>query len=338
VLFWFIGGKKMGELKKIMKRAVKGDAIRFIEALMIAKERNAEEEYPNRHFDYAVIYPADAVKIFEKVEEKFGKWSKLPVRKRREIIKEAVKKALSIYLNPDFLVDKTFQSYKDYLEYQNRLFLKKENDLKEFEKAIILLKWKEKVGVHPSPEVFRPLILKRGWDKKRNKPVVIFEVADEDIYESSKHYNHLEVLKFEQKETDKGVYFFIKYHLYRQALEFGRHREFAFIFGIDDGSPFVERVSPSCNNIDEAIEYLKPAEVKRAEKEGRKVFRQGDVFFVELKSKRKTIFDYTLPRNHIPIKENGKIIIKHHEHSYLVLPHPHFKPVVRKTVEGRYFD
>ena len=59
--------------------------------------------------------------------------------------------------------------------------------------------------------------------------------------------------------------------------------------------------------------------------------------FVELKSRRKTIFDYykegKLPSNHIPVEENGKIYIKHHEHSYLELPHPFFKPVIRKTLD-----
>ena len=47
----------------------------------------------------------------------------------------------------------------------------------------------------------------------------------------------------------------------------------------------VDRVPCSKNTIAEAINYLTPAEVKKAAKAGRKIKRQGDFFFVEMQKK-----------------------------------------------------
>ena len=204
-------------------------------------------------------------------------------------------------------------------------------------KLLQLGEWKvfieevDEVRVHPTPEHFRP----RVWVNGRNKTARIRVYAGK--YESTRHLNRL-TYELDAKPTEKGFAVLVKYTLYRRALEFGRWREFSYLAGYDDGSSFVERVSPQVQTVEEALEWLKPAEVKKAEKEGRRVYRQGDVFFVELKSQRKKITDYSLPENHRVVDENGTIKVVHHEHSVLTLPHPHFKPVVRKVIEGRVWD
>jgi hypothetical protein len=52
-----------------------------------------------------------------------------------------------------------------------------------------------------------------------------------------------------------------------------------YLVGVD-GSPFVAQVSSNINNLADALESLKPAEVKRAEAAGTRVKRQGDWYFV----------------------------------------------------------
>jgi len=52
-----------------------------------------------------------------------------------------------------------------------------------------------------------------------------------------------------------------------------------YLIGVD-GAPFIAQVSSNIDTLDEAVESLKPAEVKRAEAAGLEVTRQGDWYFV----------------------------------------------------------
>ena len=158
------------------------------------------------------------------------------------------------------------------------------------------------------------------------------------IYESWKHYNRLSQEIVEHYETENSIYILIHEHLYRKALEFP-HSNVNYLIGYDDGSSFIERVPSSVDSVQEAIEWLKPAEVKKAEQEGRTVLRQGDVFFVEMsKNSRKTIADYELPSNHTVRQTPDGICVVHHEHTTLKLPHPYFKPIQRKTIASMIKD
>jgi len=76
----------------------------------------------------------------------------------------------------------------------------------------------------------------------------------------------------------------------------GYYREAKWLFGRDDAGYWAVRVPASCKTAREAIEWLKPAPVKRAEEEGRWVARQGDTYFVELKAGRDNLDE--LPRSH----------------------------------------
>jgi len=204
--------------------------------------------------------------------------------------------------------------------------LVKKNESKEFIQIAdfkIKIERVDKVYSCPKPSYFRPILkLNR---KNRTGILIIFEGT-------YKNYNSLECMILDKKEINSNFYILIGYTLYRKNLRFGRYKEFNYLVGYDDNSIFVERVSPKLSRIDETLNWLKPFEVIKAEKEKRKVLRQGDVFFVELKTKRKKISDYRLPFNHRLL--NDKIVI-HHEHSTLILPHPYFKPVLRKSLDAR---
>lgn len=65
-----------------------------------------------------------------------------------------------------------------------------------------------------------------------------------------------------------------------------RHHVVAVLTGFEDGQWWARRVSPNCRTVDEALVYIRPAEVNAAIAEGREVRRQGDVWLVSLKSGR----------------------------------------------------
>jgi len=75
------------------------------------------------------------------------------------------------------------------------------------------------------------------------------------------------------------------------------------------------RVGPSVETIDEALEYLKPAAVRRAEAAGRQVLRQGDFYFVP--SKRADYSALAGTRHEV---RDG--VVYHPEHGTLILPGP----------------
>jgi len=75
------------------------------------------------------------------------------------------------------------------------------------------------------------------------------------------------------------------------------------------------RVGPSVETIDEALEYLKPAAVRRAEKEGKTVLRQGDFYFVP--SRRPNYLALSGTRHEF---RDG--VVYHPEHGALALPGP----------------
>ena len=201
--------------------------------------------------------------------------------------------------------------------------------------VVVVLSPRKWMSPYPSPEDFRPeLHVNRGRDGK-----LYVKACIQSRYQkwSSHPLKYIYRTHLSYMVKDESIYFLVKYRLHRGIGDTRKSvREFTYLFGIADSSPFVTRVSPNVDSVEEALEWMKPAEVRKAEEEGRTVLRQGDVFFVELRAKTKKITDYTLPSNHHIVHMNGKAVIAHHEHSYLELPHPHFKPVVRKevTVEG----
>jgi hypothetical protein len=82
------------------------------------------------------------------------------------------------------------------------------------------------------------------------------------------------------------------------------------------------RVGPNVTTINEALEYIKPADVRKAESQGKYVIRQGDVYFVPSK---KWNMNNILGTNHkVEFSEDKKTcIIDHNTHNPVVLTSPH---------------
>lgn len=120
------------------------------------------------------------------------------------------------------------------------------------------------------------------------------------------------------------------------------------ILDSDSGDYNAVRVGPSCVTIAQAVNYLKPAEVRRAETSKKKILRQGDMYFIpqriwnlnELDRSNHTAW-YETGRNGARYrwqqgeKLNGnRVFIVHPSHKTLVLTSPH-KVRQQITVFGR---
>lgn len=92
----------------------------------------------------------------------------------------------------------------------------------------------------------------------------------------------------------------------------------------------VDRVPCSCESIQSAIDFLTPAEVRKAREAGREVLRQGDVFFLEMKKENNFA---ALPDNHKLIETQKGYSVQHPEHHALTLPAAKkWKAIIRKTM------
>lgn len=71
----------------------------------------------------------------------------------------------------------------------------------------------------------------------------------------------------------------------------------AYLCGVDDNGKFAVRVSGTCKTVRDAVDFLEPAEVKKARESQRRVLRQGDVYVVEMK--RDSARQSDLPPRHV---------------------------------------
>lgn len=104
-----------------------------------------------------------------------------------------------------------------------------------------------------------------------------------------------------------------------------------WLSGYDDGHIFCVRVPSTMMSVKQAIEWMKPADVKRAEKSGKQVIRQGDIYFVE--SKCFDLSELEGSRHQATSKAKGLFVIEHPEHRPVVLAQP-MKAMVGKRVSG----
>lgn len=72
----------------------------------------------------------------------------------------------------------------------------------------------------------------------------------------------------------------------------------AYICGIDDSGPWAVRVPGTTENIYQALDFIEPAEVKKARKNDKRVLRQGDVYAVETGNGKDRANEYDLPWSH----------------------------------------
>ena len=116
-----------------------------------------------------------------------------------------------------------------------------------------------------------------GWWGKHHPPriedgVIVIEVGVG--YQSHKHYHFQNLYVVEVADNIALIEMRKGGDLYGAGL-------WHYLIGVD-GVPFIAQVPNTIDTLAEALEYLKPAEVKRAEESGLDVKRQGDWFFVPI--------------------------------------------------------
>jgi hypothetical protein len=106
-----------------------------------------------------------------------------------------------------------------------------------------------------------------------------------------------------------------------------------FLVGKDsDSGWFSVKVPASLETVESALEWMKPAPVKKAEQEKRKVARQGDWFFFQTKRNMKELV--INDSSHLPRKTESCFEVYHAkgEHNILILPGHNWKAVQRKAI------
>lgn len=117
-------------------------------------------------------------------------------------------------------------------------------------------------------------------------------------------------------------------------------RKGAFLISITENQATADRVPTRCETVQEAIDFMKPSEVKKAIKEKRKVYRQGDFFFVEKKSGTHNLKALDGSHNVLETDNDNSLKIMHNQHNCLELPNNvSWKAVQRKVLaETAYKD
>ncbi len=108
-----------------------------------------------------------------------------------------------------------------------------------------------------------------------------------------------------------------------------------FLVGRDrDSGWFTVKVPSTLNTVEEAIEWMKPADVKKAESDGRQVVRQGDIFFFQTKRNPKNGLISPDSSHQIRKTESGYEIyhFPKGEHDALQLVGHNWKAAQRKAI------
>jgi hypothetical protein len=93
----------------------------------------------------------------------------------------------------------------------------------------------------------------------------------------------------------------------------------SYLCGADDSGPWAVRVPGTIEYVGEALDWIKPAAVKRAEEAGRTVLRQGDMYVVRVSRRWDARGDYIDGRHEW--SSDGRWLL-HPEHTPLQVPWP----------------
>lgn len=99
-----------------------------------------------------------------------------------------------------------------------------------------------------------------------------------------------------------------------------KHATLAYLCGSDDGGIFAVRVPGTCKTVAEALDFLTPAAVRKAEQAGRRILRQGDIFIVETIRDCSQRSSADLPSGHAWEAETRTLT--HGEHAPVEVPFP----------------
>jgi hypothetical protein len=93
----------------------------------------------------------------------------------------------------------------------------------------------------------------------------------------------------------------------------------SFLCGHADKQDWAVRVPGTITTVQKALDYITPGEVKRAQRAGKKVFRQGDIYFFPLRIYYNDL-ESLWGTNHNPAAVTGGITITHPQHPSVTLP------------------
>ena len=113
----------------------------------------------------------------------------------------------------------------------------------------------------------------------------------------------------------------------------------AYLVGIDDGGEWAIRVPRDTQTVREAMAWAKPAQVDKAESEGRAIRRQGDIYFVRRKQGPSNFQALDGERHEPRRRRDGTWDVVHPEHRPLRLPRGEWTAyAMRQDVAGNNGD
>ena len=137
------------------------------------------------------------------------------------------------------------------------------------------------------PSVYKEKTQKKDY-KDRIKKALIDTVLDSRVMQDFSGYDMPEDW-YDQYKEHKTVLVRTKSYPYSGKYS-NQARQQACLVGYEqDGRQWwCKRVPATTSNVELALSFLMPSDVKRAKKDGLNVLRQGDVYLVERKSEKKT--------------------------------------------------
>jgi len=120
---------------------------------------------------------------------------------------------------------------------------------------------------------------------------------------------------------------------YEYSKRFGsRYQAAAYLCGRDEGQLFAVRVPSTVSSVGEALEWLKPSMIRKAEEQGLPVRRQGDIFFRPVRNLADhELGDLAGTRHEARPRKDGGMTIVHPQHRALILSGKHRWRAYRST-------
>ena len=225
------------------------------------------------------------------VSGKVGAWSNLNQSRCKDIIRDAH--------NQGKLLDmkiKDFPIIKEYLENRQekkRWFIRKEEIEKHDLKSRLLYHLKKIVPYDSTSQCD----IRHGKVTDYKPKEKLWVIQDEGILETKR----------------KNWY----YHA-------------SWFCGRCDGHYFTHRIPANISKVYDAIYWIKPAAVKKAEEKGKRIMRQGDVWFIESNYRSDNTKDLPYSHNYDEITRD----VKHQEHGTLHVPF-NFRAYQSKSINGK---
>jgi hypothetical protein len=141
---------------------------------------------------------------------------------------------------------------------------------------------------------------------------------------TSKRHLHGGEIRYFLDENRRYLYF--SYEGLGEKYMHGQRE--GWLIGYDDGHLFCYRVPSTCSSIDEVLNWLIPAKVKRAQK----CVRQGDFFFIPSTKMKMEALKGT---NHVCEETEKGLRISHPQHGILELEGKNWEAVPVRAIRGR---